>query len=125
MESLVNIKMEDRTREKLLKAGVNIETAIERFLGNEGMFVNFLKKFAKDPSFELLKTAMEGKQYEDAFKAAHSLKGLCGNLSIDGLFQIVSREVEFLRNGKYDEACELLPEVVKEYERVTELLNTI
>lgn len=117
--------MEEGIREKLLKADIDVEAAVERFVGQEKLFMKFLKKFTEDASYETFRTKMEAEQYDDAFEAAHALKGLCGNLSIDGLFQIVSREVEFLRNGRHHEAVELLPEVMKEYERVADILSTI
>ncbi len=117
--------MEENSRQKILDAGVNMKTAMERFMNNEDLLVRFLKKFSQDPNYGMFKEAMAEKRYEDAFKAAHTLKGLCGNLSLEGLFDIVSREVEFLRNKQYPEAEEALPEVVQEYEKITEILDSI
>lgn len=117
--------MEDSRREVLTRIGVNIEEALDRFVGKEDLLVLFLKKFAKDSSYESLKAAMAEKQYEDAFEAAHALKGICGNLSIVHLFEVVCKEVEFLRAKQYSQADEWYPEVVKEYERVIEELKNL
>lgn len=117
--------MEEIRKEKLLQGGVNIETAMERFMGNEELFVRFLKKLHQDNSYELLKTAMAEKRYKDAFTAAHTLKGLCGNLSLDSLFKIVDKEVEFLRNDRYEEAEQVQPELVKEYEKIIQIIDTL
>lgn len=117
--------MEAVTREQLLKAGVDIEGAMERFLGNEQLLLKFLKMFPNDSSYELFKKSMKEKSYEEAFKASHALKGLCGNLSLNRLYEVVSREVELLRNGSNQEAEKLVPDVVKEYEKVLEILENI
>lgn len=117
--------MEESRKEKLIAAGVDLESAMERFMGNEDLLVRFLKKFSQDPNFEMLKTAMAEQRYEDAFKAAHILKGLCGNLSLNALFEGISEEVECLRHEKYAEAEEKLPALVAKYTETVEALNLI
>lgn len=117
--------MEAVLREKLLDAGVNIETAMERFMNNEQLLERFLKKFPQDPNYEAMLTAVAEKRYEDAFKAAHSLKGVCGNLSLVSLYDNVCMVVELLRNGKGEEIETALPSVKAEYERVVAILETI
>ena len=114
--------MEDSRKEALLRAGVNLDEAMERFMGNEELLLRFLKKFSNDPSYQSLKKAMDEKNYKEAFEAAHALKGVCGNLSISKLFELVCKEVELLRGSNAEEKqaeieqCHL--EVVAEYERV-------
>lgn len=117
--------MEDVFRQKLLDAGVNIETAMERFMNNEQLLERFLKKFPQDTNYKELLAAVEEKRYEDAFKAAHTLKGVCGNLSLDSLYENVCTVVELLRSGKGEEIDSELPKVKAEYERVVEILKTI
>lgn len=117
--------MEDVLREKLLDAGVNIETAMERFMNNEKLLEKFLKKFPQDPNYEELLVAVAEKRYEDAFKAAHTLKGVCGNLSLESLYENVCTVVELLRNGEGEEIETALPNVKAEYERVVAILETI
>lgn len=117
--------MEDVLREKLLDAGVNIETAMERFMNNEQLLVKFLRKFPQDQNYEEMLTAVAEKRYEDAFKAAHSLKGVCGNLSLVSLYDNVCKVVELLRNGESAEIETELPNVKAEYERVVAILENI
>ncbi len=117
--------MEENKKQKIIAAGVDLDSAMERFMGNEALLMRFLGKFSQDPNFGMLKEAMEGRRYEDAFKAAHTLKGLCGNLSLKNLFNVVDKEVEFLRCGNHKEAEEVFPEVVAEYEKTVSLLDTI
>ncbi len=117
--------MEESRKQKILDAGVNMKSAMERFMNNEDLLVRFLKKFSQDPNYGRLKEAMAEKRYEDAFKAAHTLKGLCGNLSLESLFDVVSQEVELLRSKQYSEAEEALPEVIQEYEKTIEILDSL
>ncbi len=117
--------MEDVLRQKLLDAGVNIETAMERFMNNEQLLERFLKKFPQDTNYEEMLTAVAEKRYEDAFKAAHTLKGVCGNLSLDTLYENVCTVVELLRNGNGDKIDSDLPKVKAEYERVVAVLKTL
>ena len=117
--------MEDSRKEALIRAGVNLDEALERFMGNEELLVRFLKKFANDPSYQSLVKAMNEKNAKDAFEAAHALKGVCGNLSIAKLFEMVCRLVELLRGGNAgEEAEQCYSEVAAEYDRViAELKN--
>lgn len=117
--------MEASKKEKLIGAGVNLETAMERFMENEELLLHFLAKLSEDTNYETFKTAMAEKNYADAFKAAHTLKGLCGNLSLDSLYEVVGKEVEFLRNGRYAEAEEAFPEVTEKFDETLKMLESI
>ena len=111
--------MEDSRKETLLRAGVNLDEALERFMGNEELLLRFLKKFTNDPSYQSLSKAMNEENYKEAVEAAHALKGVCGNLSISRLFELVCKEVELLRGGNGgEEAKQCYLEVVAEYEKV-------
>ena len=46
----------------------------------------FALKFLQDDSFPNLKKALEEKDAPTAFRAAHTLKGVCQNLGFDALY---------------------------------------
>ena len=117
--------MEKVIQEKLENAGVDLPVVLERFLNNEDLLLQFLKKFSSDNNYQLFRDAMEQKDFEEAFKAVHNLKGLCGNLSITPLYEAVCVEVEFLRNNKHEEALEYVPEVVERYNKAVEILSSL
>ena len=73
---------------------------IARFSGNDMLYSKFLLKFPEDPTFEQLKAAMEKKDYAEAFRCAHTLKGISGNLSLIALHDDMKDFVEQLRGGK-------------------------
>lgn len=57
-------------------------------MGNEALLERFLKKFPQDENYQKLCAAMEASDWEAALTAAHTLKGICGNLSIAPLFDL-------------------------------------
>lgn len=57
----------------------------------------FIARFLEDQSFETLRQAMKAKNREEAFQAAHTLKGVCANLSFSRLLTSVSQLTEELR----------------------------
>ncbi len=117
--------MDEELKEKLIQAGVDVNSALDRFMGNSALMIKFLKKFPADENYNTLVTSLEADKFDDAFKAAHTLKGLCGNLSLSKLQTIVSEQTELLRAGKGAEAKEMMPGVVKEYEDIIAVLNDL
>ena len=82
-------------------------------------------KFLDDPSFQSLKKGLEEKDGEKAFRAAHTLKGICLNLGFDNLFKVSSDITEKLRGGS-PEGCEALFEAVeKEYEKTVNAIRSM
>ena len=109
--------MDALIKEKLYRAGIETDSAIERFMGNEALYERFALGFTEDRNYETLLKAME------AFTAAHTLKGVCGNLSFTGLLRAVADIVEPLRAGKLETAKAVLPQLTEQYEKTTEALK--
>lgn len=117
--------MTKEMREKLLNAGIESEMAIERFMGNESLYIKFLLRFENDESYFNLCEAMKQKDCHNAFVAAHMLKGVCGNLSIKRMESILREQVEYLRNEDFDKAQEMMDSLGREYEKVKEALEWV
>ena len=94
--------------------GGNYDDAISR-LRSERLVTKFVVKFLDDDSCALLLRSMDAENYEEAFRAAHTIKGVCQNLSIDKLQGSSSRLCESLRNGYTPEADVLAEEVRADY----------
>lgn len=64
---------------------------------------------------------------EEAFRAAHTLKGVCANLGFTQLFKVSSDLTEELRGGAPDEAKlpELLEKVSSEYKKTVDAINCV
>ena len=90
----------------------------EKRLSSEALIRRFLTKFLDDGSFSQLCIAMEEGDRDKAFRAAHTLKGVSGNLSLSRLYLSVSQLTDVLR---YESECipadaaPLLEEVTRDY----------
>ena len=84
--------------------GVNSEGIIARF-ANEERVKKYLGKLLDDQTFLNLAKAMEQADYEQAFFAVHTLKGVAANLDLLPLYQAGGQLTEILREQKQpDEA---------------------
>lgn len=95
-----------------------------RRLGNEDRVKRFLGKIPEDPSFSLLCEAYGRGDGQEAFRAAHSLKGICMNLGLSMLCASSAALAEELRGGALTEAsAPLLEQVKKDYQTTTECIR--
>ena len=88
--------------------GADFSDAAMRF-GSEQALAEFLPRFAQDETFAALCAAMEHRHLEDAFRAAHTLKGLAANFGFSALLESAAALTELLRAGSFsgtDEAFE-------------------
>lgn len=85
----------------------------------------FLLMFLNDTSFSELKTAIEKKDYDSAFRAAHTLKGVCANLGIEKLRESASEITEALREKDADAAIRLFPQVAENYSITVDALHQL
>ena len=90
--------MDEKFRQQLEESGADVEGTLKRFMGNDGIYQKFLGKFPNDPNYANLGTNIESGNYEEAYKCAHALKGVVGNLGLTPIFENVSTLVEDLRN---------------------------
>lgn len=94
--------------------GANYDEIMGR-LRTEERVKKFLLKVLSDKSYELLTTSIEEKNMEEAFRAAHTMKGVCQNLSLTRLYHSASELSEVLRDRQeYGEDIEPVLERVKE-----------
>lgn len=108
----------------LKQTGINADRGIERFMGNENFYGKMLKKFPDDSTFEKLVFAASAKDNKAFFEASHTLKGVCGNLSIDVLFELFKEQVILMRAEKWEEAYGMMPEITENYEKVLKVIDS-
>ncbi|MGI6254525.1 MAG: Hpt domain-containing protein [Acutalibacter sp.] len=110
---------------ELLAGGIDAEEAMGRFLGNEALFLKFLGKFPLDENYGKLCQAVAVEDWESAVNAAHSLKGMCGNLSITPLYRLFTRQVDAFRGGRPQEASGMMEEITQAYERAVRAIASL
>lgn len=88
-------------------------------LTSERMVQKFVLKFLNDGSYDLLLRSMAEENWQEAFRAAHTIKGVCQNLDFTRLYRSSSQLSEALRNGFTPEAPALAEQVKEDYARTT------
>ncbi len=97
--------------------GGDYEEVLAR-LRSERLVRKFVLKFLNDKSYELFCAMTAEKNVEEAFRAVHTIKGVCQNLGFNRLLQSSSRMADALRHGWTPEADALMGELETDY-RIT------
>lgn len=92
-------------------------------LRSEKFLKKFATKFLTDKSYNNICTSLENKDFEEAFRASHTLKGVCQNLGFDRLYKSSHDLTEIFRAGKdnpdsidTNSLNELMKQVTEDYE---------
>ena len=117
--------MDELRKQALAAAGVDVDAALARMMGSEALLLRLLKKFLDDQNFSKLQAAVSAGDQEAALAASHTLKGVCGNLSMAALFDLLTRQVAAFRAGDWEGAVALLSEITPAYARVTSAIREV
>ncbi len=85
-------------------------------LHSDRLVQKFALRFLDDQSFTLLCNSMREKNYEEAFRAAHTIKGICQNLGFTRLLESSSKMSDALRHGWTPEADTLIDQLAEDYQ---------
>ena len=94
------------------KVGSDYDGVLKR-LGSEALVKRFAVKFLNDPSFQELTDGLAAQDGEKAFRAAHTLKGVCLNLAFTDLYQVSAEITEDLRGRETAGRAEIYAHVKK------------
>lgn len=97
------------------RAGGSCAETLRR-IPNEAMLLRFILKFRDDPTYRQLCDSIQAQDWETAFRAAHTLKGVAQNLGFDGLYRSSSALTEHLRGEKPLTEPALLDAVTADYQ---------
>ena len=94
-------------------------------LRSEKMVRKFVLKFLNDSSYDNLVKGLEEKNYEEAFRASHTIKGICQNLGFTVLGESSNTLTDALRNG-WSEGTEVLVEkVAEDYKKTADAVRVL
>ena len=110
--------MEQERKNRLTAAGIDVDAALERVMGSEALLERLLGKFVDDGSYEALCRAMDAEDQASAAAAAHTLKGICANLSMTELYACSAALVNALRAADRDTAQRRMAELTPLYRAV-------
>lgn len=99
---------------------------VQSRLPSVSLVERFIAKFLQDDSFAALCSAIEEGSREQAFHAAHTLKGVCANLCLDRLLASASQLTEVLRpaaDAMPEQAQSLFEAVQQDYAITTQAIR--
>ena len=120
-----------------MQMGADYEETVQR-LRSESLIQRIILKFPQDPSYqELCQALADGAleairfyvsfacsfAFEVAFRAAHTLKGVCQNLGFKNLYEPSAELTERLRPLQETETDDLMQKVTEEYNRTVKAIE--
>ena len=130
--------MQCRTQKEIGKAVQGIMTIQECYkkmdadyedvfhrLPRESMIRKFALMFLNDDSYPKLEQSLKEGNAQEAFRAAHTLKGVCQNLGFTNLYQPAYELTEVLRAGTLEGSKELFARVTEQYKITTDAIRAV
>ncbi len=107
------------------RVGADADEVVRRLGVGEELVVCFALRYREDDTFERLAAALDADDTEEAFRAAHTLKGSSGTLGFERLYRKASDMTEILRRGELERAKDSLPVLEEEYDNVIAALGRL
>jgi len=101
--------------QKLADLGVDIDGALERFLSQTDLYLEYLFRFAKNKDMKILEHSVAAEDWVTVLNSAHALKGITGNLGLTPLFSRVNLIVEKCRAGDLVGISDIYESLQKKY----------
>jgi chemotaxis protein histidine kinase CheA len=84
-------------------------------LRTEDRIRKFAGMFTRDESYKALVQGINDGNVEEAFRAAHTMKGMCQNMAFTRLYKSSHEITEILRGNDIDSAKQMLDVVTEDY----------
>ena len=88
------------TLDKLQELGIDPTEGMTRCMNNEVFFFKMITMAVSNDYFETLGESLEKNDLNNAFEAAHALKGVIGNLALKPIYEPLAEMTELLRAKK-------------------------
>ncbi len=105
--------------EILTNCGLDVDGLLKRLMGNEALVQVFIKKFLEDKTIDRLREAFATQDMAAAETASHTLKGMCGNLSLTALFELFTEQVNLIRAKDYGKAEAMMAAIEAQFAGTT------
>ncbi len=106
----------------LKEYGVKTNDGLARCCNMEAFYFKMITASVSDANFEKLGKALEAKDLQEAFEAAHALKGIAGNLALDPLYDAVCEIVEPLRAREERDYTEQYKKVMEARDKLAAII---
>lgn len=94
--------MFDEFFKELEEWGFNRDLTMERFIDDEQLYIDCLLDFLADTGVNLLEEKIKEEDFVKVFDLGHTIKGVCGNLGLDPIFNTISKLVDLVRKPPYE-----------------------
>ena len=117
--------MDEKDIAALQNAEIDYEDIIDRFEGNESLYLKLAELFLDDPHMPNVRRAFAAGDLATAEVEAHALKGVAGNLSLTSVHKLAKSMNDALREGNEAAATKLLPQLDEAYEKAVGALREV
>lgn len=93
--------------EALALHGVDVQEAVDRFMGNQALFLSFICRLPDAMKLDAIETALEAEDQDGFYEQLHSLKGMAANLSAVSLAGPAQKMLELYRASGLRERARL------------------
>lgn len=104
--------------------GSDYQKVFARLCSND-IITKFVKVFPQDENYQKFLDEYQSGNLEEAFRAVHTLKGLCLNLGLDRLSKSSIDITEALRGGKNDVTPQMISKMSEDYNFIVENIKKI
>ena len=110
------------TIEQLEEFGVDTKEGLTRCMNNQTFYLKMLKMGLGNDQFEKLDQALSANNIDEAFEAAHALKGVLGNLAITPIYKPLAEMTEMLRAKKSADYVEMYKPILELRQKLADLM---
>ncbi len=114
--------------EALKEQGIDTEHAVERFMGNQSLYLSFIQRLPTFINCEKIRSTLEQGDEDEFYMAVHSLDGVSGNLGLTTIFECCNAILVEFHSSKFKNPSKLLglvQEIEQERDRILEFLSGI
>ena len=109
------------TIESLREYGADVDDGLKRCMNNEAFYLKLTARVPGDENFDKLRDAVAAGDLDAAFAAAHTLKGVAGNLSLTPIGEPAVRITELLRAKTDTDYSPLVDEILAARDKLREI----
>ncbi len=88
------------TLDKMKELGIDPKEGLTRCMNNEVFFFKMIAMAVSNEYFDTLGEFLKNNDLDNAFEAAHALKGVIGNLALAPIYEPLAEMTELLRAKK-------------------------
>lgn len=109
---------------QLDRLGIHTQEALGRFMGNETLFLTFIRQLPEKLDFSGIRRGLEEEDEDAFYMNVHNLKGLAGNLSIGPIYDCAQAILVEFRASKFQHKKKLT-ELTREAETASEGISEL